>query len=133
MPNEERKKDLEHLVTLPDISEMKRVAKILDVEKGGHFDGRLGAINIWCSPSDKPLCWNEEIKGGKFLLDFVGTIRWEEVDNGFYQLYLEATPFELLEDGFSGRWDTILPEDYEIIFHWMEEKVETLLQLSKIK
>jgi hypothetical protein len=36
-----------------------------DLERGGLYDARSGVINIWCSPHDKPACWDRPIsKGG---------------------------------------------------------------------
>ena len=30
----------------------------LDLERGGLWDSRLGAINLWASPEDKPEGWD---------------------------------------------------------------------------
>jgi len=123
---------LERLVTREDMQRMKDAGHTLDIAKGGAFDARLGAINIWCAPDDKPSCWNKEIRGGTVLRDFVGTVTFDEVGEDLYQLNLCATPFELLEDQNSYRWETIPPENYESIFNWLEAKIEQLHQLVNI-
>jgi hypothetical protein len=37
-------------------------ARDLDLNKGGLWDGRSGAINLWASPEDRPTGWPEEVE-----------------------------------------------------------------------
>jgi len=34
-----------------------RAARELDLDRGGYWDGRSGAVNAWCGPEDKPAGW----------------------------------------------------------------------------
>jgi len=123
---------LERLITREDIQRMMEAARTLDISKGGAFDARLGAINFWCAPDDKPSCWNKKISGGLVLRDFVGTVTFDEVGEDLYQLSLCATPYELLDDSQSIRWDRIPSENYDAIFNWLEIKIGQLLELVNI-
>jgi hypothetical protein len=62
-------------VSCKSISQMREYAKENDIDRGGLYDVRLGCINIWCSPEDKPEGWGEPSKGMlKHARDFVGTL-----------------------------------------------------------
>jgi len=41
----------------------------LDINRGGLWDARSGAINLWCSPTDKPRGW-ENVKIDKCALNY---------------------------------------------------------------
>jgi hypothetical protein len=39
-----------------------QVAHELDLNQGGYWDGRSGAVNAWCGPDDKPAGWPAEVE-----------------------------------------------------------------------
>jgi hypothetical protein len=39
-----------------------RAARELDLNHGGYWDGRSGAVNAWCGPDDKPAGWPAEVE-----------------------------------------------------------------------
>jgi len=56
----------------------------LDLNQGGLWDSRAGAINLWASPEDKPKGW-EEVEITKGALNYP-----RSYVAGFYGEYLEA-------------------------------------------
>jgi len=117
---------------------MLRVGNSLDIDKGGMYDSRSGAINVWASPEDKPAGW-EHVTIDKGALDYprsiVGTISWEPtaqlVDEKWEdaaKIFFDICPYE--------RWrvekreicaeKTILESEVE----WMTEKALFLLLVA---
>jgi hypothetical protein len=37
-------------------------ARSFDLARGGLYDAPSGVVNIWCSPGDKPACWDRPIR-----------------------------------------------------------------------
>jgi len=71
---------------------MHRVARREDINKGGLYDARGGgAINIWCSPEDKPVGYGYEIKKGilDYPRDFVASILPDYQKGGENKVLLE--------------------------------------------
>ena len=105
------------------IRNMHRVAKEFDLNRGGYCDNRLGCINFWCGPDDKPEGWDIKVEQG--CLDFpracVGTLY-------FRNLTLEVSPYEL-EEYYKGKMPTEL---YENCFKWLEAKVLELVRLADL-
>src|SRR5260370_3404340 len=55
--------------------ELRKYAHELDIDKGSYYDARIGVVNFWCGPDNKPLDWPDvEINKGtlKFPRDYVG-------------------------------------------------------------
>src|SRR5947209_8574157 len=73
--------------------------RAFDLERGGLYDARSGVVNIWCSPDDKPACWDAPIKRGGLSHPraYTGAIGWDWRDDDWAELYVEAAPYELLE------------------------------------
>jgi len=50
---------------------------MLDIDKGSYYDARIGVVNFWCGPDNKPLDWPDvEINKGtlKFPRDYVVSV-----------------------------------------------------------
>lgn len=66
---------------------LRKYACELDLDKGSYYDARIGAVNFWCGPDNKPLDWPDvEIDKGtlKFPRDYVGAsfadgLRWRKI------------------------------------------------------
>lgn len=116
------KRYLDKIIDLVQVRKILDVGRQLDINKGGYFDSRLGCVNIWCGPEDKPDCWDAEIYPGalKFPRAFCGTLGWEWKGNGA-KLYLCCQPYEL----DSPDWDSL--------FEWLIEKSNFLLEMTKEK
>ena len=82
-----------------------RAAQIHDFEHGGIFDAGCAAVNLWCSPEDKPACWDVPVTAGGLPAprDFVATcsLNMESyaIPGGAdrWTLSLEITPYEMLD------------------------------------
>jgi hypothetical protein len=48
-------------ITPRDWQAVLRAARELDLDRGGYWDGRSGAVNAWCGPDDRPTGWPEEV------------------------------------------------------------------------
>jgi hypothetical protein len=70
-----------------------------DLERGGLYDARSGVVNIWCSPDDKPACWDAKITLGglRYPREYVGGLGWEWQGDDQAALYVEAAPYALLD------------------------------------
>jgi len=56
-----------------------------DINKGGFYDARIAVINLWCSPEDKPINWEEVLitpKGLKYPRAYVGGIHGQYLAPG---------------------------------------------------
>jgi hypothetical protein len=103
-----------------------------DLNIGGLYDARSGVINIWASPTDKPACWDRPISRGglRFPREYVGGLGWEWPDDDHAELYVEATPYALLE----GRRQEPLPEEsWQEILAWLREKALGLIRLARLE
>lgn len=113
----------------------KAIARLLqtgqrhDINRGGLYDARSGCVNIWCSPQDKPSCWDVEIDAGalNYPRSYVGALYWEWEEDELATLRVEVTPYDLLDrHGRKG----IPVEAWEEILRWTEEKARELLALA---
>ena len=55
--------------------ELRRYAQELSIDQGSYYDARIGVVNFWCGPDNKPLDWpHVEINKGtlRFPRDYVG-------------------------------------------------------------
>ncbi|RLJ03505.1 MAG: hypothetical protein DRP11_00495 [Candidatus Aenigmatarchaeota archaeon] len=76
---------------------MHRIARDLDLDKGGLYDSRGGgAINIWVSPEDHPEDWRWPIKkiALKYPRAYLAGIYPEYRKDGMVDLYLVITNYE---------------------------------------
>jgi len=107
---------------------MLRVGHSLDIDSGGFYDSRSGAINVWASPNDKPDGWEDvEITCGalNYPRSYVGGVLGEYDDNfQTVHLTLDVSPY--------GRWDKERfrspVTDAEV--EWLRMKVSDLIGLS---
>src|ERR1039458_6195128 len=92
-----RKRELGIVLDRDAIRKVLAVGHELDVDKNGLYDARLGAVNIWCSPEDKPTCWTEEVLNGdlNYPRDYVAGLYWDW-EGGQAKLYIEVEPYELI-------------------------------------
>jgi hypothetical protein len=95
-------------------------------------DARSGVINIWCSPHDKPACWDRPIsKGGlRYPREYVGGLSWEWQDDDQADLYVEAAPYTLIDQ----RWREPLTErNWQEILAWLRDKALGLVRLARLE
>lgn len=103
-----------------------------DLEQGGLFDARSGVINIWCSPTDKPACWNRPISRGglSYPREYVGGLYWDWLDDDQADLYVEAAPYALLEHR---RRKPLSEQEWQQILTWLREKAMGLVRLARLQ
>jgi|GEM_PF-6135038 len=106
------------------IGRMKMIGNELDIDNGGYFDSRMGAINIWCGPEDKPESWEAEIIQAALNHPrcIVGTLQWTWISDNEAELTLCICPYELE--------DQKKPVVVEDLLKWLEIKVAFLLEKS---
>ena len=82
-------------VTAKVIWKMKEIAQEMDIDRGGHYDCRMGCINIWVSPEDKPKDWEFPITKGalKYPREYLGELYWQEDANGTFALFLSINNY----------------------------------------
>jgi len=70
---------------------MLQIAREMDLNKGGIYDARLMAINIWSAPEDKPSDYTFEITKGclNYPRNFLASIYGEFTEDGGVELYME--------------------------------------------
>ena len=109
---------------------MRKIALEEDIDKGGLFDCRLGAINIWVSPEDKPEDWVYPITRGalKYPREFLATL-YAFHDGDLVRLYLVVRNYarkhyyeRLFEEG------RISPEEYIRLSRNAEKPTEAELE-----
>jgi len=137
-PNEHQKQ-LNIKGTREFIARLLATGRAFDVNKDGLYDARSGAINVWCSPTDKPACWTHEITKGdlKYPREYVGGLYWDWLDDNSVQFRLDCTPYQMLEHikkERKPRWNApILTDDeWNEIVGWLERKVLELLRLADL-
>jgi len=91
---------------------MLDIAMDQDLDKGGLYDARLAAINIWCSPSDKPNDFTEPILRGRLRYPraYVATIYAYHTNKGDVVLTLSVE------------------KDSRETFRWAKEKAINLIE-----
>lgn len=118
-------------VTRTYIMRLMEVGRQFDINKNGLYDASGGmAINIWCSPEDKPTCWNAKIDAGSLNhpREFVGTLRLEWIDDNHATLHVEASPYELSRNHKSRPTD----DDLDSCLTWLTEKANDLFRLADV-
>jgi hypothetical protein len=103
-----------------------------DLERGSLYDARSGVINVWCSPDDKPPCWDVKITPGGLSHPraYVGALGWDWRDEEQAELYVEATPFALL--GRKPR-RPLAEQEWEEVLAWLREKALGLVRLAQLE
>jgi hypothetical protein len=133
-----RKQTLNIFIDRRIIRKILHVGSEFDLNKDGLYDARSGVVNIWCSDTDKPACWNNEVTQGalNYPRDYVGALGWEYVgveDEDEFELYLEASPYSLFEKGGKRLRKELTEDEWTEIFRWLKEKAEMLIRLTKIQ
>ena len=118
------------------IRHLLAVAEQYDIDRGGLYDARSGCVNIWCSPEDKPACWNVEVTTGalNYARDYVGELTWAWRDEKTKEadLFIEATPFDLLDASRkAGRGKDLSDAVWAEILGWLEVKARHLLERAQ--
>jgi hypothetical protein len=127
-----RKESLRITADKDFIRRLLKAGYSFDLEQDGHYDARSGCVNLWCSPDDKPACWDWEITRGGLShpREYVGALGWEWRDDDHADLYIEAAPTDLLER----RPRRPLPEQaWQEILAWLREKALALVRLAQLE
>jgi hypothetical protein len=113
------------------IRRLLRAGSGFDLEQDGHYDACSGLINVWCSPDDRPACWDAPITPGAFPhpREYVGAIGWDWQDDGQAALYVEAAPYALLK---SRPRRPLGEEAWAEILAWLREKALALVRLAAL-
>src|SRR5262245_17205872 len=70
--------------TRPELDTLFRYANEHDVDKGGHYDARSAAINVWSHHWLNDATWAESETIGTFYFHWEPPAMWEiETDEGF--------------------------------------------------
>src|SRR5581483_3521744 len=119
------------LVDKDTIYKMLAVGSEFDVNKNGLFDARSGCVNVWCSPDDKPDCWDIPItKGGlHYPREYVGGIHWEwDEKTDKFSIFIEAVPYNL-----ERHYKKVSPKQLQSCLDWVEVQAKNLLRLAHIQ
>ncbi len=67
----------------------------LDLNDGSHYDARIGAINFWCGPENKPASWPGKIPKGylKYPRDYVGCVMTDGFTEDAVTLHFEVVAY----------------------------------------
>ncbi|MFP5210317.1 MAG: hypothetical protein ACLGRW_13595 [Acidobacteriota bacterium] len=114
------------------VQRLLATGRAFDLERGGLFDARSGLINLWCGPHDKPACWNRPISRGglSYPREYVGALCWEWQDDERVELYIEATPFSLLD---RRRREPLPDQVWQELLAWLREKAMDLIRLARLE
>lgn len=107
-----------------------RIARKEDIDRGGLYDSRSGAINIWCSPRDKPAGYGYEIRKGalNYPRDYIATItsRRNKPEKCTVRLELQVDPERGGTESLGRRAE---PTNEEL--KWAREKLDNLMERGK--
>jgi hypothetical protein len=73
--------------------DLRKYAYELDVNKGAYYDARIGAVNFWCGPDNKPHDWPaKRIKklALKYPRDYVGAFFADGLKRGKITLHFSV-------------------------------------------
>jgi hypothetical protein len=127
-----RRETLNLAVDREFVQRLVATGRAFDLERGGLYDARSGIVNVWCSPDDKPVCWNRPISRGglRYPREYVGAVGWEWRDDERAEMYVEAAPYALLER----RHREPLPEQaWQEVLAWLREKALALVRLAQLE
>lgn len=132
----ERAKDLGIVVDRATVHKILSTGRAFDISSGGMYDARSGVVNFWCSPEDKPTCWDKEILPGDLghPRDYVGGLYWDWLDDDRVKLRLDATPYQLLDarrKALKPRYGqpVLTDEEWDSVMVWLEAQAQGLLRL----
>jgi hypothetical protein len=132
-PSRERKVALGVRIDRATVQKVLAVAREFDVDKRGLYDAGAGQVQVWCSPTDKPVVWSAPITRGSFPepRELVGALSWDW-DGEEALLHVEGYPYELLGSNWDRkRWD--LPEETWLgVMGWLKEKAWELVRLARM-
>lgn len=125
------KKTLNILVDRDLVHKILAVGHEFDVNRNGLYDARSGCVNVWCSPTDKPECWDIPVSQGclKFPREYVGGIYWEwNEPSDKFSIYIETTPYDL-----ERKYKKVSQEQMESCLKWVEMQTRSLLRLAHVQ
>jgi hypothetical protein len=96
--------------TRQELEALFRYAHVHDVDKGGRYDARSAAINIWSHGWHHPATWEESETIGTFYFHWEPPTLWEiETDEGFAleDLMAELGRLELQALGYVKHGDVL--------------------------
>jgi hypothetical protein len=127
-----RKEILNLVVDREFIQRLLATSRAFDLEHGGLYDARSGVINIWCSPHDKPACWDRPIsKGGlRYPREYVGGLGWEWRNDDQADLHVEAAPYAFIDQC---RHEPLTERDWRDILAWLRDKALGLVRLARLE
>ena len=131
MSHTSKRKNLGITVSRAIIEKILAVGHEFDVNKNGLYDARMGAVNVWCSPEDKPSCWDIEVTQGglNYPREYVGGLYWDwSADGKQASLFVEVEAYDLIRKKkklTDGQWECVLD--------WVEDKVKGLLRLAALQ
>jgi hypothetical protein len=125
-----RREPLNLAVDREFVQRLLSTGRAFDLERGGLYDARSGVVNVWCSPDDKPACWDRPIRRGglRYPREYVGGLGWEWQDDDHADLYVEAAPYALLDQR---RHKPLTGQDWQEIMAWLREKATGLVRLAR--
>src|SRR6185312_15828366 len=99
MIGREHQRDLKLVIDKRRRENILRTGHDMDIDKGGLYDSRSGCVNIWCSPEDKPACWDAPITQGDldYAREVVGSLFFDWTDDDFMRVLVDATPYDLID------------------------------------
>jgi hypothetical protein len=127
-----RKEMLDLVVEREFLQRLLATGRAFDLERNGLYDARSGVVNVWASPDDKPACWDRPIRRGglRYPREYVGALGWDWRGDDQAELYVEATPYALLE----GRRRQPLPEQsWREVLAWLRGKALGLVRLARLE
>jgi hypothetical protein len=127
-----RRETLNLAVDREFVQRLLTTGRAFDLERGGLYDARSGVINIWCSPDDKPACWNSPISRGALThpRSYAGALGWDWRDDDQSDLYVEAAPYDLLE---RQPRQPLAERSWKEILAWLREKALDLVRLARLE
>src|SRR5262245_22229070 len=114
------------------VQRLLAAGRAFDLERGGLYDARSGVINVWCSREDKPTCWDRPIRRGglRYPREYVGALAWDWLDDDRADLYVEASPYALLE---RRRRVPLSGQSSRELLAWLRNKALGLVRLARLE
>lgn len=66
--------------------------------KGFYRAGARGQVSVWCSPEDKPACWDVPIERGRAFVGRLCWEPWEPKQGEAVEVFIEGTPSDLVRE-----------------------------------
>jgi hypothetical protein len=115
----------EHLVA------MRLVARSCGQSRDGPYEDRVDYINLWCTPYDKPRCWDLQFRTGEgqFPREHVGTLSWRNAPAQRVELMLHVDAYNLRRT--RRKWQ-LGRRDLKQVREWMQAKALSLVRAAAI-